>query len=149
MFINKDLYKKILDSIPVLTVDIVIFNKNKDKVLLFKRNNNPLKGIYYTPGGRVNKNEPLNNAILRKGKEELGFNLNSSELRHCGILEEFFDNSSFGDASSHHINIVYEYILEDISLINLDNQHEEFKWFDINDLSLHFYLKKKINLCLK
>lgn len=119
MFIDKDLYKTILESIPVLTVDIVIFNKDKDKVLLFKRNNNPLKGVYYTPGGRVNKNEPLNNAVIRKGKEELGLNLNLSKLKYCGILEEFFNNSSFGDVSSHHINIVYEYILDDLNKINL------------------------------
>lgn len=147
MFIDKDLYEKILDSIPVITCDIVIFNKEKSKVLLFKRNNNPLKGVYYTPGGRVNKNEPLNNAVIRKAKQELGLELNSFDLKYCGILEEFFDNSSFGKSSSHHINVVYQYILNDINEINLDNQHEEFDWFDINDLSLHFYLKKKINLC--
>ena len=148
MVIDKDLYKIILESIPILTVDIVIFNKDKDKVLLFKRNNNPIKGVYYTPGGRINKNESLNNAVIRKGKEELGLNLNSFDLKFCGIIEEFFDISSYDNISSHNINMVYEYILEDLNKINLDNQHEDFDWFNINSLDLHFYVKQKIKLCL-
>ena len=151
MFLEKDLYVKILDSIPVVTVDIAIFDNKKSKILLFKRQNNPLKNIYYTPGGRVNKNEHLNDAILRKSKEELGLDLKLKDLRYCGAIEEFFNNSNFEEVKNgtHHINFVYEFIMSNNININLDEQHESYKWFDINDDKLHHYIKDKINLCLK
>lgn len=146
MYIDKDLYIKILDSVPITTVDIVILNKKKDKILLFKRNNDPLKGVYYTPGGRINKNEPLNNAVIRKGKEELNLDLNFNNLKYLGIIEEFFEKSSFESIKVHCINVVYSYILEDNIEINLDQQHENYNWFDVKDQNLHFYVRQKINL---
>lgn len=146
MYIDKDLYVKILDSVPIATVDIVILNKKKDKVLLFKRSNNPLKGVYYTPGGRINKNEPINNAVVRKMKEELDLDLNLNNLKYLGIIEEFFEKSSFENIKVHCINVVYSYILEDNIEINLDQQHENYNWFDVKDQKLHFYVRQKINL---
>ena len=150
MFINKILYAQILDAIPVFTVDIVIFNPEKNKVLLFKRENEPLKNIYYTPGGRVNKNEKLNDAIIRKSKEELGLNIEINKLQYCGIIEEFFENSNFDGVSNgtHHINILYKFILNDTNSIQLDKQHQLFDWFSIDDTNLHDYIKDKIRICL-
>ena len=148
MSINKELYTKILDSVPIITVDIVIFNPEKDKVLLFKRENKPLQNTYYTPGGRVNKNEKLIDAIIRKAKEEIGINIKSKEIKYCGIIEEFFDDSNFKEVltGTHNINIFYKYIINDITNIKLDNQHQKFDWFNINDPNLNIYIKKKINI---
>tara|TARA_E500000178_G_C17017483_1_gene753755 strand:+ start:1122 stop:1574 length:453 start_codon:yes stop_codon:yes gene_type:complete len=150
MFIDEKLYAKIIHSIPVVTVDLVIFNLEKNKVLLFKRNNEPLKDNYYTPGGRVNKNETLNNAIIRKSKEELGIDIEINNLQYCGMMEEFFETTKFEKVSNgtHHINILYKFTLNNIDNIKLDNQHNEFKWFDIKDTNLHHYIKDKINICL-
>ena len=115
-------------------------------MLLFKRSNNPLKGVYYTPGGRINKNEPINNAVVRKMKEELDLDLNLNNLKYLGIIEEFFEKSSFENIKVHCINVVYSYILEDDIEINLDQQHENYNWFDVKDQKLHFYVRQKINL---
>lgn len=54
MFIEKEIYKDILIHIPIPTVDILFVN-SQSKLLLGKRNNEPLMGVYYIPGGRVNK----------------------------------------------------------------------------------------------
>ena len=54
MFIEKELYKSILNCMAIPTVDILFINSKKE-LLLGKRNNEPLMGIYYIPGGRVNK----------------------------------------------------------------------------------------------
>ena len=51
MFIKEDLYKDIIKSVPILCVDILI--NLDDKYLLIKRNDNPLKGEWWVPGGRV------------------------------------------------------------------------------------------------
>ncbi len=54
MFIEKELYKDILRNMPIPTVDILFVN-SQGELLLGKRNNEPLMGVYYIPGGRVNK----------------------------------------------------------------------------------------------
>ncbi len=49
MFIETELYKDILRNIPIPTVDILFMNSQKE-LLLGKRNNEPLMGVYYIPG---------------------------------------------------------------------------------------------------
>jgi colanic acid biosynthesis protein WcaH len=63
-------YKKFLEQMPVVCIDAIIMNNN-GQYLLIKRKNEPLKGDYWVPGGRLLKNETLNDAVLRKVKEEL------------------------------------------------------------------------------
>ena len=54
MFIEKELYVDIIRNMPIPTVDILFLN-SQNELLLGKRNNEPLMGIYYIPGGRVDK----------------------------------------------------------------------------------------------
>ncbi len=49
MFIEKLLYMDILTHIPIPTVDILFVN-SQGELLLGKRNNEPLMGVYYIPG---------------------------------------------------------------------------------------------------
>lgn len=51
MFIPENDYKKILSTMPILCVDLIIFFDGK--CLLLKKKNEPAKGQYWFPGGRV------------------------------------------------------------------------------------------------
>lgn len=55
---------------PILTVDGLI--TKKDKILLIKRDIDPFKGFWVLPGGHVDYNEKVEQAIKREMKEELG-----------------------------------------------------------------------------
>ena len=46
-YIEENLYKEIIKSIPVVTVDVLLFNNDLTKTLLFKRANAPLKGQFF------------------------------------------------------------------------------------------------------
>ena len=81
--ISTDKYKEILDLISICCVDLII--KKEGKILLVKRANEPLKGKFWLPGGRVYKNETCEDAAIRKAKEELGLDINI-ERKLC-----FFD----------------------------------------------------------
>jgi len=50
--IQENLYKKILEYLPILCVDVIIKDLN-GSILLIKRNNEPLKGEWWVIGGRV------------------------------------------------------------------------------------------------
>ena len=72
--IPEDIYRSFVDAMPVLCVDCIIVNE-KGQYLLLKRMGEPLKGEWWTPGGRVLKGEKLENAVRRKIGEELGIQL--------------------------------------------------------------------------
>ena len=90
MFIKEEIYSQLIKSIPVLCVDAIL--KRDNKYLLVKRNENPLKGEWWVPGGRVNIGEKLEAAINRKINDELSLNIKSPRL--IGIYEDFFNSLS-------------------------------------------------------
>lgn len=130
---------------PVCTVDLVIFNKYFNKILLFKRNNAPAKDLYYTAGGRLHKNETLEKCAIRQAKEELGLNIKKRDMAYGGVVEEIFNNSYFSeDIGTHNINFYFSTILDENKAIKLDDQHTESKWFSINDKKIHKWIKERI-----
>lgn len=84
---NKD-YRRIVDTMPILCVDIVL-RGGDGRYLLVKRNNEPLKGHWWVPGGRVYKGESLEQAAIRKAREELSLEISSPKL--LGYHEYFLD----------------------------------------------------------
>ena len=94
-FLPDDIHKICLNNVPIVAVDIVILNHSRDKILLFKRENKPLSGVFYTLGGRVLKNESIVDTAIRKLKEEAGINIFKRELFIGGIMEEIFEDSIY------------------------------------------------------
>ncbi len=125
MFIKEEIYSQLIKSIPVLCVDAIL--KRDNKYLLVKRNENPLKGEWWVPGGRVNIGEKLEAAINRKINDELSLNIKSPRL--IGIYEDFFNSSSFGEHLYHTISFVYEYNLDEVD-ITLDRTSSEWSFRD-------------------
>lgn len=148
MFIEKELYKTILQCIPIPTVDIIFLNSHNE-ILLGKRNNEPLLGIYYIPGGRINKWETTLVAAERKSKEELGIDIDITKLQFIGATyNDIFDNSAFENISTHCIPITYIYKLwkQEESMLSLwDNQHSDLRFFSIDDPNIHELVQLRIN----
>ena len=59
---------------------IVIFNKNKDKLLFCKRAKDPYKGLYNFVGGKLEKGESSKDAAYRELYEETGITKQDIEL---------------------------------------------------------------------
>ena len=134
-FIEEELYKDIIRSIPILCVDIIV--KVNEKFLLLKRSQQPLKGEWWLPGGRVQLSETLEDAAKRKLKEELSVSSDKySKIKAVGIYEDFFYNSSYGNHSYHTVSHVYEIALENIEGFVLDKTH--------NNLALKNELPKRL-----
>ena len=145
-FIEAHLYKKIKETLPIPTVDVVIFNSDFSKILLFKRNNPPLKDKYYSIGGRMHKMESFLDCAVRKVKEEIGIDINKNSLVKSGVNSEEFEENGI---EYHFINIYFYFILKENSNLILDSQHSKFKWFDFDDKEFHPYIKEKIIKCTK
>lgn len=147
-FIPAEKFKELLNISPICTVDVLFFNNDKTKTLLFKRTNEPLLGEYFSVGGRLFKNEHLEDCAVRKSLEEIGVTIDREKLVYGGAVEELNSNSVFEGVSYHAIDTFYGYILNNEDL-RLDNQHSDNKWFLVSDDSLHPFIKIKIARLLK
>ncbi|MFA7285058.1 MAG: DegT/DnrJ/EryC1/StrS family aminotransferase [Candidatus Absconditabacterales bacterium] len=146
MFIPEELYRQIVENAVISTVDLLFLN-SKNQLFLCYRNNEPLKDIYYIPGGRINKGEPMIQAACRKAKDEVGLDIDPTKLQFLGVYDDLLDNSTYPGVSSHYIPVTYVYRLsqqEEQHIGISDDQHSGHKFFDSEDNSLHPMVKKRI-----
>ena len=126
--IPEQLYRQIISVIPILCVDVIIRNE-AGRYLLVRRRNEPLKGDWWVVGGRILQGEYAHQACVRKILEEVG--LETRELHFLGFYEDMFDKNSFDVPGIYHtLSLVFETQVTTAQIIQLDNQHSAWGWFD-------------------
>lgn len=125
MHIKEEIYSEIVKSVPIVCVDAII--KKDNQFLVIQRKENPLKGEWWVPGGRVHLGEELGVALIRKLSEELSINIKSS-YKLVGIYEDFFNSSSFGEHLYHTISFVYEFNIDEMNDLDIFVDSTISKW---------------------
>lgn len=149
-WIPNNIYAECMNYLPICCTDILLFNETKTKVLLGKRNNEPLKGEYFSTGGRLQKGEGLKDCAIRQAQKELGVKIYREHLLDGGIISEVYPNSSFGDDIGYHaVTVYFGYALSEDTIIKADGQHVDFRWFQTDDPSLHPGVKERITTILQ
>lgn len=134
MLLSDDIFKTIIQSTPLVSFDLIITD-DQGKILLGERLNRPAKGTWFVPGGRVRKNERLDDAFIRLGKEELGHVFIREHASLLGVFEHFYDDNMYGEnASTHYVVLAYA-----ISWLSADSehflpllQHSRFRWWSFD-----------------
>lgn len=134
-FIPSKLYNQIMKLIPIVSVEAVIMIGNA--LLLLKRKNEPAKGEWWFPGGRIKKGESLEQALCREIKEETGLQI--SERKLINVYSRIFPER-------HDITIVYLCKCKE-GEIALNDEHSEYGLFKIVPVGLHPYLLEVIREC--
>lgn len=145
-FIERKLYRNIVGCMPIVSIDVVLFDKDLNKTLLFKRTNKPLHGEYYTIGGRMNKGESPIEGAIRKMKEELNISINQKDIKFIDVINELFDDCEF-DICRHNVNLYFAFVDKEniLDTIILDEQHCGCQWFKVSEIyNLHPYIVEKI-----
>ena len=139
--LGDQIFKTVVDSTPLVSIDILL--KKDNKVLLGRRVNKPAQGYFFSIGGRINKNETIDNAMARVALNELNIYLKSTP-EFIGVFEHFYDDSMYENVSTHYVNLAYEYEVEEIPNLPTE-QHSEYQWFSIDELleskQVHKYKK--------
>jgi colanic acid biosynthesis protein WcaH len=126
-----------------------------NKILLGLRSRQPLKDTWFTPGGRVRKNEPWQVCLRRIAQNELGYQIDDIGGFHLmGIWDHFYPNSSFDEyVSTHYVNFPHFFQLKEEPSFRHDYQHNSPKWFDLEEVAnsdvFHMYMRNYAKWLIK
>ena len=132
-FIKK--YKKAWEAAPhaptFLTADAVVVQAGH--ILLVKRKSSPGKGLWALPGGFVNQNERIEDAMLRELKEETKIKLSTFALRDKITASKVFDAP---DRSLRGRTVTEAFFIElnagDLPEVKGSDDAEKAKWFPLS-----------------
>lgn len=136
MFLEQKTFETVIDSTPLVSIDLIVLNENNE-ALLGQRLNRPAEGFWFVPGGRILKNESLANAFKRLTHNELGIEVELSIAELLGPYDHFYDDCVFNDEiKTHYVAIAYILRLtkQQLDALPLNEQHGAYKWFGFDEL---------------
>ncbi|MCG7601006.1 GDP-mannose mannosyl hydrolase [Halomonas sp. McH1-25] len=139
MWLSEQTFRTVVESTPLVSIDLVIRNR-EGRILLGRRLNRPAQGFWFVPGGRIQKNEPLDEAFQRITKYELGQVFTRRQARLMGIYEHFYRDSVFGKEEempdTHYVVLGYSMFLpDDFNLVPPAIQHSDYRWWRRDEMT--------------
>ena len=161
-FLDNATFAKVVDSTPLISIDLVVRNAS-GQILLGLRTNRPAQGFWFVPGGRIVKNESIEQAFKRLTKAELGIELSIDSAKYLGLYEHFYNDSVFGagnngkSISTHYVVNGFEVVLPLLDTAHTSHvlpkdQHEDYRWLteaellaapNVHDHSKWYFNKNK------
>jgi len=148
-----NLFRTIVTNAPLVSIDLCLIHAGK--MLLGKRSNEPLKGVWFTPGGRVYKNEPWQECLRRVAHLELGIDINNlPSFKFMGIWDHFYENSVIDEnVSTHYVNLPHYCILDEKPKLLMDQQHNDLSWINLEEVvekdNFHEYIQNYASFLIK
>jgi len=139
MFVEQKEYDSIMKVMPIPCVDIMLFLQYTKEILILKRNQEPGKDTWWTPGGRIWKGETVSQAGKRKMQEEAGI----TDCTYYGIsgAVEFFENQY------HTISVILVANIKKRPKIKLDKNFSDFIWATPEALINSYSCSMPIHYC--
>ena len=131
-FLPSKLYNQIAKCLPIVSVEALIVAD--DGLLFLKRKNEPVKGEWWFPGGRIRKGESLDDALRREVREETGL-----ELSHYRLINAY----SRVFPERHDIAIVYLCKCNPGKVV-LNDEHSEYAFFEEIPRDLHPCIRQTV-----
>jgi len=138
-----EIYGQIVRHCVMCCVDTVLVRSSPisglKEALLVERSSEPVRGVWWFPGGRMRKGETFFDAALRKTREETGLN-GARPIQILGFWNTLFPTSSW-DTEEHKgtqtIRVVVMCELTEGSEVLLDDTSERYRWISLDpDLAL-------------
>jgi colanic acid biosynthesis protein WcaH len=145
MHIPQDIYAQIVHLLPIPCVDLLVEDE-KGRVLMIKRANEPAKGQWWFPGGRVHFLETREQAAVRKLKEECG--LEALQVKEMGTYDVILNMPD--DANpSHGITTLFHIKVRKQGDVILDAQSLDSDWrtpVEWISKRLHIFIRQSISI---
>ena len=132
--LSNENFLSVVTQAPLVAVDLLVRNEH-GSLLLGLRSNEPARGYWFVPGGRVRKEETLDDAFYRISRSELNVALARSSGTLIGVYTHVYPTNFLGvpDVSTHYVVLAYE-VQMDLPLSALPNvQHTQYGWWSSRD----------------
>ncbi|WP_260513296.1 GDP-mannose mannosyl hydrolase [Serratia fonticola] len=134
MLLNSEDFKFIIKNTPLVSIDFIV--KNNNKILVGKRTNSPARGFWFVPGGRILKDETIDNAFNRLSLKEIGLEIDFSSAKFIGVYEHHYNDNFFSDEfSTHYVVLCYEIVLNNLPTLPAE-QHDSYLWLSAEEILL-------------
>jgi len=130
----ESIFVDVVKHAPLVSIDLVVLD-DAGKVLVGQRVNEPAKGTWFVPGGRIAKGEDLDQAFTRVATSELGpGDWRRSRSRLLGAFTHVYPTNfaSIPGVSTHYVVLAH--------VLNIDHplelpadQHSEYRWVRRSD----------------
>jgi colanic acid biosynthesis protein WcaH len=143
--LSVDEFKQVVKSSPLFSIDLVVLNEKRE-MLVGLRKNEPARGFWFVPGGRVYKGEAIGDAFRRITEAELGSSFARERSKMLGIYDHFYENSCFDESvPTHYINAAHFIVVNSSQLELPLIQHHVYRWIPIEaveaDETVHRFSK--------
>ena len=155
-WLSTETFTDACSALPLVSIDLMITRPGKDgeELLLGLRTNRPAKGWWFSPGGRIRKNEPLHQAMQRIAVSELNL-AKALYLRATllGAWDHFYPDSAFSSAvSTHYVNLAHWIRLDGVEArtieppMGAEHQHAAWQWMPLEEVArselVHEYVQR-------
>lgn len=123
IFVPDDEYRRIRQQMPIPCVDLLVLKPSCD-ILLVRRTNEPARGCWWLPGGRVGFGETRLEAANRKLREECS--LEAARVSELGTFDLLLGLEDGG--RSHAITTVFRMDVDARADVLLDDQGSAAVW---------------------
>jgi colanic acid biosynthesis protein WcaH len=143
--LNDQQLLEVIERTPLVSIDLIVRDTD-NRILLGLRNREPAKDTWFVPGGRILKNEQLDDAFMRVSSKELGVQYTRPQARLLGIFDNIYDtNYQEGPGiGTHYVVLAYEIRPSHLPQRLPIDQHREYRWFTCTEAAhtkdLHKYV---------
>lgn len=127
----------VVDKAPLVSIDLVVRDSQR-RLLLGLRTNEPARGFWFVPGGRIRKGETLDEAYARISINELGVETPRAYAQLLGVFTHRYEANFIGatQVDTHYVVIAYQVELA-LNLTTLPRtQHSDYRWWTLSDASM-------------
>lgn len=135
MFLSRDDFAHVIHHAPLVSIDLVVHDES-GRVLVGMRLNRPARGSWFVPGGRIYKDETIDDAFLRISHAELGRAIPRVKADLLGLYDHLYEDNALEipGVSTHYVVIAYQLQVEAASLTLPTSQHDRFRWVAIDEI---------------
>lgn len=124
-----ELFAEVIENAPLVAIDLLVEDR-EHRVLLGWRKNPPAQSSWFVPGGRIQKNETLEQAFARITQTELGQHFDLEQSVFTGVYQHFYPDNFRGEVrgGTHYIALAHRLWSGDTELSLPQSQHAQYRW---------------------
>lgn len=127
-------FRQAIASLPLVSVDLLIVNEGR--LLLGQRRDEPARGTWFVPGGRIRRGEPIAKALQRVWCAEIVGEMPIAQPQFLGAYEHFYDCAFDGSVvATHYVVLAYHFDLTETVDLR-PGSHDATWWAPIAERSV-------------